>query len=187
MPWIQNIGLGDIKKGFHIDPGPNAMLIQIVDPPGDFPTPKYAFKEVHQFQFLDIEAKDFVLDESMRCSQEQADDLVRLLQHALEHRMNVVVHCHAGVCRSGAVCEIGVMLGFDDTEVFRSPNLLVKHRMMRALGCLYDEQEPHSINGVTLPSGIIIPAKTIEWSNDNEKVFTLAAERRARREREGDI
>jgi hypothetical protein len=101
--------------------------------------------------------------------------------------MNVVVHCHAGVCRSGAVCEIGVMLGFNDTEAFRSPNLLVKHRMMRTLGWLYDEQEPHSINGVTLPSGIVIPAKTIEWTNDNEKVFALAAERRARRIKEGDV
>jgi hypothetical protein len=187
MPWIQNIGLGDVKKGFHIDPGPNAMLIQIVDPDMEIPTPKYSFKEIHQFKFLDIEAKDECLDEAMRCSQEQANELVRLLQHALENRMNVVVHCHAGVCRSGAVCEIGVMLGFDDTEAFRSPNLLVKHRMMQALGWLYDEQEPHSINGVTLPSGIVIPAKAIDWTNDNEKVFTLAAERRARRLKEGDV
>lgn len=148
MPWIQNVALSDIKKGFHINPGENAMLIQICDPPGDFPTPKYQFKEVHQFQFLDIEANDFALDEAMRCSQEQADELVRLLQHALENRMNVIVHCHAGVCRSGAVCEVGVMLGFDDTEVFRSPNLLVKHRMMKRLGWTYDENEPHTINGV---------------------------------------
>jgi rhodanese-related sulfurtransferase len=176
-PWIQNIGLGDIKKGFHIDPGPNAMLIQIVDPPGDFPTPKYSLKEVHQFQFLDVEEKDEVLDEAMRCSQEQANELVRLLQHAFENRMNVVVHCHAGVCRSGAVCEIGVMLGFRDTEDFRSPNLLVKHRMMKALGWTYDEQESHSINGKPV---------TEDWANDNEKVFTLAAERRAYRERKGE-
>ena len=79
MPWIQNIGLSDIRRGFHIDPGSNAMLIQIVDPPGDFPTPKYSFKEVHQFQFLDIEEKDLVLDEAMRCSQEQAIILVYLM------------------------------------------------------------------------------------------------------------
>jgi hypothetical protein len=92
---------------------------------------------------LDIEEKDFALDEAMRCSQEQADELVRLLQHALENRMNVVVHCYAGVCRSGAVCEVGVMMGFNDTERFRSPNLLVKHRMMKALGRTYDEQEKH--------------------------------------------
>ena len=187
MPWIQNVALSDIRKGFHIDAGINSMLIQIVDPPGDFPTPFHQFKEIHQFQFLDIEETDFALDEVMRCSHEQAAELVRLLQHALENRMNVVVHCHAGICRSGAVCEIGVMLGFNDTEAFRSPNLLVKHRMMKALGWTYDENEPHTINGVTLPSGLIIPSKTIEWTNDNEKVFTLAAERRERREREGDI
>jgi len=104
MPWIQNVAMSDIKKGFHIDPGINAMLIQIVDPPGDFPTPKYAFRETHQFEFLDVEEKDQVLDEAMRCSHEQAAELVRLLQHALEQRMNVIVHCVAGVCRSGAVC-----------------------------------------------------------------------------------
>ena len=157
MPWIQNVALSDIKKGFHINPGDNAMLIQIVDPPGDFPTPLYKFKEVHRFQFLDVEEKDEVLDEEMRCSHEQAKQLVNLLLKAYAQRMNVVVHCVAGVCRSGAVCEVGVMLGFDDTEVFRSPNLLVKHRMMKALGWTYDENEPHTINGVMLDSGLIVP------------------------------
>ena len=186
-PWIQNISLSDVRKAFHIDAGPNSMLIQICDPPGDFPEPKYNFKEVHQFQFLDIEEKDFALDEAIRCSQEQTNELVRLLQHAFENRMNVVVHCHAGVCRSGAVCEVGVMMGFRDTESFRSPNLLVKHKMMKALGWTYDEDEPHTINGYTTESGIIVPAKAVNYNNDNEKVFTLAAERRERREREGDI
>lgn len=157
MPWIQNVSLSDIKKGFHIDPGINSMLIQIVDPDMEFPTPAYMFRETHQFKFLDVEKDDEVLDEKMRCSQEQADELVRLLQHAMENRMNVIVHCHAGVCRSGAVCEVGVMLGFQDTEVFRSPNLLVKHRMMKALGMTYDENEPHTINGIVLDSGLIVP------------------------------
>ena len=157
MPWIQNISLSDIRKGFHIEPGPNAMLIQIMDPPGDFPTPLKSFKETHQFQFLDVEENDQVLEEEMRCSHEQAAELVRLLQHALANRMNVIVHCHAGVCRSGAVCEIGVMLGFDDTEAFRSPNLLVKHRMIQALGWTYDENESHTINGVTTDWGFVLP------------------------------
>jgi hypothetical protein len=155
--WIQNVALSDIKKGFHINPGDNAMLIQIVDCGYEFPTPLYKFKEVHQFEFLDVEEKDYVLEEAMKCSQEQANELVRLLQHAQENHMNVIVHCHAGVCRSGAVCEIGVMMGFQDTEVFRSPNLLVKHRMMKALGWTYDENEPHTINGIELESGLIIP------------------------------
>lgn len=175
MPWIENVSLSDISKGRHHAAGENSMLIQIVDPDMQFPVPMHTFKETHQFQFLDIEEKDLALDETMRCSQEQANDLVGLLQHALENRMNVVVHCHAGICRSGAVCEIGVMLGFNDCEVFRSPNLLVKHRMMRTLGWLYDEQEPHSVNGAPVDN---------DWKNDNEKVFALAAARRARREQE---
>jgi len=157
MPWIQNVAMSDIKKGFHINPGDNALLIQIVDCGSEFPEPLYKFKSIHQFQFLDVEEKDYVLEEEMKCSQEQANSLVLILKQALLNRMNVIVHCHAGVCRSGAVCEVGVMMGFDDTEAFRSPNLLVKHRMMKALGWTYDENEPHTINGVELDSGLIVP------------------------------
>lgn len=196
MPWIQNVALVDVKRGHHVAVGENSMLIQIVDPAMEFPTPHHKFKEVHQFEFLDIEEDGMTNNgdgtwtdmSEFAITQEQADKLVELLQHALENRMDVVVHCVAGVCRSGAVCEVGVMMGFNDTEVFRSPNLLVKHKMMRKLGWTYDKDEPHTINGVTLPSGIIVPAKAVDWTNDNEKVFTLAAERRERRrQEEGDI
>ena len=156
MPWIQNVSLSDVRKGHHIDAGFNSMLIQIVDPAYEFPTPKYQFREVHQFEFLDAEQNDQFPDEC-KVTDEQAQQLVTLLQKALGNRMNVVVHCHAGVCRSGAVAEVGVMMGFDDTERFRSPNLLVKHRMMKALGWAYDENEPHTINGVVSDSGLIVP------------------------------
>jgi len=145
--WIQNVSMSDIRQGFHINPGINSMLIQIVDPAYEFPVPKYQFREVHQFEFLDAEDKDNFPDEC-KCTDEQAQQLVDLLLKAYGQRMNVIVHCHAGVCRSGAVAEIGVMLGFDDTEAFRSPNLLVKHKMMKALGWTYDEAEPRTINGV---------------------------------------
>jgi hypothetical protein len=49
--------------------------------------------------------------------------------------------------------------------------------MMKVLGWLYDEHEPHSINGVAVPE---------DWTNNNEKVFALAAERRARRLKENN-
>jgi len=136
--WIQNVALSDIPKGFHIDPGSNAMLIQIVDPCMTFPEPKYQFRERHQFEFLDLEADDLPDAEEFKITDEQAERIVRLLQHALENKMNVIVHCVAGVCRSGAVCEVGVMMGFSDTEVYRQPNLLVKHKMMKVLGWTYD-------------------------------------------------
>jgi predicted protein tyrosine phosphatase len=156
MPWIQNVSLGDIQKGFHIDAGINSMLIQIVDPAMEFPTPKHQFKEVHQFEFLDLE-KDDPFGEEFKITDEQAEQLLTLLQKALDNRMNVIVHCVAGVCRSGAVCEVGVMMGFDDTEVFRSPNLMVKHKLMKCLGWTYDENESHTINGIELDSGLIVP------------------------------
>jgi len=154
--WIQNVSFADIPKGHHVAVGVNSMLIQIVDPAMEFPAPKHQFKEVHQFEFLDLE-RDDKFGEEFKITDAQAEELVRLLQHALDNHMDVVVHCVAGVCRSGAVCEIGVMMGFNDTEVFRSPNLLVKHKMMKALGWTYDENEPHTINGVVLDSGLIVP------------------------------
>ena len=164
--WIQNVALSDIQKGFHINPGENAMLIQIVDPCMEFPTPKYEFKEVHKFEFLDLEKDDMPSAEEFKVTDAQAQQLVDLLLKAYGQRMNVIVHCVAGVCRSGAVCEVGVMLGFEDTEVFRSPNLLVKHKMMKALGWTYDENEPHTINGIELESGLIIPKTCQERDGD---------------------
>jgi len=140
MPWIENVAASDIPIGFHHDAGPNSMLISIVDPASWRPEAKHQFKERHNFEFLDVEENDHVDDEAMKCSHEQAAELVRLLQHALENRMNVVVHCYAGICRSGAVCEVGVMMGFNDT------NLLVKHRMMKVLGWTYDADEKPNID-----------------------------------------
>jgi len=140
MPVIENVAWDDVKNGWHTDMGENSMLIQIADPASFFPTPKKNFKEIHQFEFLDVE-KDDGFPEEAKCSQEQADELVRLLQHAKNNHMNVLVHCFAGVCRSGAVVEVGTMLGFTATERWRQPNLLVKHRMMKALGWTYDVNE----------------------------------------------
>lgn len=186
MPWIQNVALSDIKKGHHIRVNENSVLIQIVDPGMEFPEPVYKFGAVHQFGFLDIEEDGLTNNgdgqwtdmSEFAITQHQADSLVLILKQALLNRSDVVVHCVAGVCRSGAVCEVGVMMGFDDTEAFRSPNLLVKHKMMKALGWTYDVDEPHTINGVAVPE---------DWANDNEKVFTLARARKERREKEDDI
>ena len=147
MPWIQNVSLDHVRSGFHFDAGPNSMLIQIVDCAMTFPVTKYAFKEVHQFTFMDAERDSKEIIEEAKCQPEQAEALVNLLKHALNNRMNVVVHCVGGLCRSGAVVEVGIIMGFQDTEVHRSPNLLVKHLMMKTLGLTYDENEPYTLNG----------------------------------------
>jgi predicted protein tyrosine phosphatase len=159
--WIENVSWDAVKNGFHSDMGQNAMLIQIADPATFFPVPKHTFKEVHQFEFLDAEDGDRFPDECL-IQDEQAAELVRLLQQALDNSMNVLVHCHAGICRSGAVVEVGSMMGFTPTERFRMPNLRVKHRMMRVLGLTYDSEEnQEAINGVMTSSGIVLPKG--EW------------------------
>ena len=141
MPWIENVAAADVPMRFHHDAGENSMLIQIMDPaPTWWPNPAHDFKETHRFEFLDAEDKDGFPDET-KISDEQAAEIVRLLRHALANHMNVVVHCMAGLCRSGAVAEVGVMMGFDDAERTRIPNIRVKHRMMKALGWTYDENE----------------------------------------------
>jgi predicted protein tyrosine phosphatase len=163
--WIQNVALADIPRKHHVAVGDNSMLIQIVDPAMEFPVPAHKFKEVHQFEFLDLEKND-PWGEEFKITDAQAAELVGLLQHALTNHMDVIVHCVAGVCRSGAVCEVGVMMGFQDTEAYRSPNLLVKHKMMKVLGWTYDEQEPHTVNGVPF-----------EYDELNNKVWLTAPDR----------
>jgi predicted protein tyrosine phosphatase len=86
---------------------------------------------------LDAEDTDGFPDEA-KISDEQAEQLVGLLQHAMDNSMNVLVHCHAGICRSGAVTEVGTMMGFTATERYRQPNLRVKHKMMKVLGLTYE-------------------------------------------------
>jgi predicted protein tyrosine phosphatase len=182
-PWIQNISLADVKNGHHYDAGSNSMLIQIVDPGVEFPSPKYKFKQVHQFRFLDVEdpmyvnplATEFDIKYKDAITNTDAKGIALALQQALANHMNVIVHCHAGICRSGAVAEVGVMLGFQDTESFRSPNLMVKRMLLEQLGMTYDPKEPHTINGIIVSE---------DWNNDNEKVFILADARRKLREQD---
>jgi hypothetical protein len=178
MPWIENVSLADIPKGKHHRAGENSMLIQIVDPDMEFPVPMHEFKETHQFKFLDLEKTDDCINDAWKVQDQQAESLVELLKHALDKRMNVVVHCVAGVCRSGAVCEVGVMMGFDDCEGFRSPNLLVKHKMMKVLGWTYDEQEPHTMNGVPFTYDDL--NNKVSWDKTESGLFIPP-------ERKGDI
>lgn len=153
--WIQNVSKFDIITRDYKPPGTNSMLIQILDPDEEFPTPPAEFAEVYQFEFLDIEGTGYtnlgdgeLTDMSeFAITPEQGEQIAELLLRARDKKMNVVVHCHAGIFRSGAVAEIGVMLGFEDVRAFRCPNRLVKHTIMDALGMKYNPKEPMTING----------------------------------------
>lgn len=121
MPFIQNASLQDVRDGNHWDAGDGGILIQIVDPDMEFPVPKKLFDEVYRFKFLDLDVPG-----PQAISRDQANEIAKVVASAVKRDRNVIVHCHAGVCRSGAVAEFGCTLGMEDTMRFRAPNLLVK-------------------------------------------------------------
>lgn len=136
MPWIQNIPMYQVENGTHQHPGDNTVLIQITDPDHEFPEPYYSqkFKEVHQFHFLDIEYGDLAI------RPDQARRIAEVLKYALVNDLNVLVHCHMGICRSGAVAEAGEALGFEYRNDFRRPNLRVKRMVTSALKLGFDPE-----------------------------------------------
>lgn len=122
------------QTGNHANFGSDAVYIQIVDPDMDHYTAAFNFKEVYQFKFLDVEEGDLPYG---KITQDQADQLVKILSNAFINGQNVAVSCVVGVCRSGAVAEVGTIMGFSETNAYRQPNLLVKKLMLKSLGLHY--------------------------------------------------
>lgn len=127
--FIENVSYDSFEKGFHIQPTENAVAIQILAPDSDygeitpFPFSPYKYKSIHQFRINDS-CKD---EDGM--TDEQAKEILTILQKALYEENNVIVHCAMGHSRSGAVAEIGELMGFNTTGRHRSPNIQMKSKM----------------------------------------------------------
>ncbi len=131
--FIENVSFLDVINGYHTVPRlDKSLLIQIVDPTMEFPTPARPFNRVEQFAFYDVENNDPLFEEG-GFTQEEAARMAALLKEAYENDMDVIVHCVAGVCRSGAIVEVATLIGFPDPLLYRSPNATVKTMLMRAL------------------------------------------------------
>jgi len=139
-PFILNLSYNDIQKGYYSEESSEDVLIQICDPCLGFPTPKHPFHRTYQFEFCDIDENNSDKDmfDEFGMTVEQAEAIVMILRKCLIEGRNVVVHCVAGVCRSGAVVEVGTMMGFRDTGTHRIPNVWVKTLLMRSMGWTYD-------------------------------------------------
>ena len=132
--FITNLSKFDVATGLHEDVPVRSVLIQILEVGEKFPEPKFHFQEIHQFHFDDIEE-----DTAESISQDQADAIALILQRGLSEGFNVFVHCFAGLCRSGAVVEIGVEMGFNPPDKIRLPNTLVMKKLKKALGIEINE------------------------------------------------
>lgn len=130
--WIANYSLDDIRKGNHIIPNNDTILIQICDPKTSFPKPIFNFVKIYQFRFFDTNEECHI--QSIQDS--DAIEIANALNYAFENKLNVIVHCHAGICRSGAVVEAGTLLGFSVPHGInkRIPNSLVFNKVRKELG-----------------------------------------------------
>ena len=135
MSFIVNVPMIDVMVGSHRHSN-NCILISITDIDHIDVEPVLSFKSVYRFKFMDVMKDSPTVHEGI--TDQQATQIVAILKEALENGQDVVVHCHAGLCRSGAVAEVGVMMGFSDMHVVRQPNSFVKWRLMKVLGWTYD-------------------------------------------------
>lgn len=139
-PFIQNISRRDCIDGVHAPINHDKdVLISINDPSAEAPIPKHTFASVHRFFFDDIEQENGPHGE-VGILQGQALAIARILQDALQHGANVIVHCHAGLCRSGAVAEVGEAMGFSPGGRRKVPNMRVKNMILQELGMAFDPE-----------------------------------------------
>lgn len=130
--FILNVSYMDFKLGNHRDPGENSIAIQILsksqcdfeyNKKTEWPVSPFSFKEVHRFNIDDNHEEDCIDDIDV-------EKIVGLLKRAKDNNMNVVVHCAAGVCRSGAVCCAGKILGFEYNPDYNSPNQVIMGKLV---------------------------------------------------------
>lgn len=132
MAWIQNASLAEIRNGTHNDPSwRKTILIRCLDdliPDTVFHKDK--FIEVWNFRFDDV-----IEEDDPNCiKQWQADQIGEALSLAAQFDHNVIVHCTAGMCRSGAIAQFAIdHLGFEDGggKFRRIPNTLVYKRLAK--------------------------------------------------------
>lgn len=139
MPLVENIPKIDAERGFHIDPTAHpTIMIRILDPGAWFEKTKYhdSFMRVDRFYFLDTD------DEETGIQEPDAVGISQMIKEAKEKNWNVIVHCHAGLCRSGAVTEVCKEIGFTPVEGRpRQPNITVLNRLRQCLGLAYDPNQ----------------------------------------------
>lgn len=122
------------------------LLISISDKEGDLNFIPRENIEVHQWYFADIE-EDIVIPGIAPMSYRQAEEIKTVVCKAVhENITNIIIHCYAGISRSGAVgCVIAKYLNGDDMYLWKqgriAPNRWVYKLMCSAFDIEYSDKD----------------------------------------------
>lgn len=128
MPWINNQSLFNVISGFHML-SENVNLIRVVDPDMSFSKVAHisSFKNVLELKFFD--------NDNAPCYK-ILDKIHDFLISSLDNNQDVLVHCVAGINRSGAIAQYGEALGFQyivPNNMGMTCNAVLKSALMEKL------------------------------------------------------
>lgn len=135
-PWVANIGEASAEKW---TPDGNTVCVSISEPGRKVKLPAFVDLIREHFQDYDSQHPEGAVLFT-------ATHAARIARFARKHRdagRNILVHCAAGVSRSGAVAEalLEAFPEYEDKGWPRHPNGRVKAAMKRALGLVPMEAE----------------------------------------------
>jgi len=134
LPWIANFGEGYVE---HLTPDAGTVIISITEPGRKARLPK-GYEDVLRLEFQDYDPSFSarVPENAVLFTRQMAAQASRFARRHRESGKNIVVHCAAGVSRSGAVVEalLQAFPEYEDRGWPRFPNGYVRSMMKRALG-----------------------------------------------------
>lgn len=138
--YVHNVDYLSFKEGWFVNtPKNKTILISICDADKKFHVPKGSQMDdwagAWCFHFDDIGPELNGVDDCYAMTETQGQSLVCILNDAVHNKWNVVVHCTAGLCRSGAVAEFLIRhFGYHEVNPVRLPNIHVLNTLERIAG-----------------------------------------------------
>lgn len=131
MSWIANVGEAFAEKW---TPDGETVCISISEPGRKVKLPQ--FVDLIREHFQDYDGEKSHPDSAVLFTPNHAARIARFARKHRDAGRNILVHCAAGVSRSGAVAEalLEAFPEYEDRGWIRHPNGMVKSGMKRALG-----------------------------------------------------
>lgn len=133
MPWIMNRGEEWVAQ---MEPEPGTVCVSITEPGRRAKLPR--FDDLLRMEFQDYDGERKYSEGAALFTPNHAARLARFLRKHRDAGKNIVVHCAAGISRSGGVVEAALEAfhEYEDRGWARFPNGHVKRLTKRALGLI---------------------------------------------------